>query len=411
MEENAIVLSGESTLVPAMHYAEAQRAYQAMKEFVTSVMKEGTDYGVIPGTEKKDGKPDKKTLFKPGAEKLARFFGLSVRFEITKEIEQWDDENAFFYYRHKCILSRISDGAIIAEGEGSCNSHEKKYRWRNAERICPSCGQPAIIKGKEEFGGGWLCWKKNGGCGAKFQDGNREIESQEVGKIENPDIADVANTVLKQSKKRAFVDGVLLASNASEYFTQDVEDLDYGVQVVTVVPETEHQTATPPYEPGEIGPSGEQLPPKKSGKRPMSPEDLQAFVKSQLVDAESPICDKEKAKKFAIKWNNILHQREDERHIVASFILGRKTVVGSFKELTDAEIDLLQNRWLLSNPPAARQEAQSIIDFWVASQDAASVSDEQPEEAEPVGQSTLAAFFGEGGPSDAYRGQMGEVAK
>ena len=37
--------------------------------------------------------------------------------------------------------------------------------------LCPECGQPTIIKGKEEFGGGWLCWKKegiSGGCGAKF---------------------------------------------------------------------------------------------------------------------------------------------------------------------------------------------------------------------------------------------------
>ena len=34
--------------------------------------------------------------------------------------------------------------------------------------VCPQCGQPAIIKGKEEYGGGWLCWKKEGGCGAKF---------------------------------------------------------------------------------------------------------------------------------------------------------------------------------------------------------------------------------------------------
>jgi len=237
MEENAIVVSNEAALVPAMHYMDAMQAYQAMKEFVSKILKEGTDFGVIPGTEKKDGK-DKKTLFKPGAEKLARFFGLSARFDITKEIEQWDDGNTFFYYRHKCTLSRISDGVVIAEGEGSCNSHEKRYRWRTAERVCPSCGQATIIKGKEEYGGGWLCWKKNGGCGAKFATGNQDIESQESGKVENPDIADVANTVLKQSKKRSFIDGVLLASNASEYFTQDIEDLDFGVVVSRAVDTT-----------------------------------------------------------------------------------------------------------------------------------------------------------------------------
>jgi len=34
---------------------------------------------------------------------------------------------------------------------------------------CPECGvTSAIIKGKEEYGGGWLCFAKKGGCGAKF---------------------------------------------------------------------------------------------------------------------------------------------------------------------------------------------------------------------------------------------------
>lgn len=35
---------------------------------------------------------------------------------------------------------------------------------------CPVCGVVgAIIKGKPEYGGGWLCFQKKGGCGAKFQ--------------------------------------------------------------------------------------------------------------------------------------------------------------------------------------------------------------------------------------------------
>jgi hypothetical protein len=34
---------------------------------------------------------------------------------------------------------------------------------------CPKCGKDAIIKGKEEYGGGYLCFKKKGGCGAKFK--------------------------------------------------------------------------------------------------------------------------------------------------------------------------------------------------------------------------------------------------
>ena len=37
---------------------------------------------------------------------------------------------------------------------------------------CPSCGQAStIIKGKPEFGGGWVCWTRDGkGCGTKWSD-------------------------------------------------------------------------------------------------------------------------------------------------------------------------------------------------------------------------------------------------
>jgi hypothetical protein len=47
----------------------------------------------------------------------------------------------------------------------------------------------------------------------------------EIGeKMENPDIADTYNTVLKMAKKRAYIDGILSATAASDIFTQDIED-------------------------------------------------------------------------------------------------------------------------------------------------------------------------------------------
>ena len=42
--------------------------------------------------------------------------------------------------------------------------------------------------------------------------------------IPNPDISDQVNTILKIAKKRAFIDATLLAVNASEFFSQDLED-------------------------------------------------------------------------------------------------------------------------------------------------------------------------------------------
>lgn len=197
--------------------------YNQMADFVRDALREGVDYGRIPGTSK-------DTLYKPGSEKLARFFGLSPSFIDLETTEDWmgvdHGGEPFFYYRQKCELYR--NGALIANAQGSCNSWEKKYRYRQQKQICPTCENETIIKGKEEYGGGWLCWKKNGGCGTKFRDGDQAIEGQKTGQVKNPDIHDQVNTILKMAQKRAFVASVLLAVNGSEYFTQDVEDISFG---------------------------------------------------------------------------------------------------------------------------------------------------------------------------------------
>jgi hypothetical protein len=125
----------------------------------------------------------------------------------------------------RCHIFHIESGRRIADGVGMASTMESKFRWRNAGMKCPVCGKETIIKGKEEFGGGWLCYKKKGGCGEKFADGDKSIEGQERGKVENPDIADVYNTVIKMSKKRAYVDATITACAASDVFTQDAEDL------------------------------------------------------------------------------------------------------------------------------------------------------------------------------------------
>jgi hypothetical protein len=220
LAEPVVSLVERSQFMPAMSIELAVERYSAVTEFVSRVLRRDVDYGVIPGTEK-------RTLLKPGAEKLTTFFGLSTRFQLLERIEDWTGERhggePFFYYLYRCQLCR--GDLLIAEGDGSCNSRETKYRWREAQRVCPACSQAAIIKGREEYGGGWLCFKKKGGCGAKFRDGDHDIESQQTGRVFNPDIADQVNTIQKMSQKRALVGAVLLAVNASEFFTQDVEDL------------------------------------------------------------------------------------------------------------------------------------------------------------------------------------------
>ena len=50
------------------------------------------------------------------------------------------------------------------------------------------------------------------------------IEGQPAGEIDNPDLPDLWNTVVKMAEKRARVDAVLAVTGASALFTQDMED-------------------------------------------------------------------------------------------------------------------------------------------------------------------------------------------
>ncbi len=183
-----------------------------IQELMKSVMKEDVHYGVIPGTPK-------PTLYKAGAEKLGFVFRMAPRFEITKTIL----ENGHREYEIVGTLHHIGTGAELAQGVGMCSTMESKYRWRESKKKCPRCGAEAIRRNKDQPG--WYCWAKKGGCGAQFPGDVPAIEKQKTGKVENPDIADVYNTVLKIAKKRCYVDMTITACAASDVLTQDIEDL------------------------------------------------------------------------------------------------------------------------------------------------------------------------------------------
>lgn len=227
--------------MPAMSIDEALQRRNSLVEFTKKIMEKDVDYGVIPGTGTKDN-PGKPTLLKPGAEKLCAFFGLSPRFEDCGSVVAF--ERGFFHYSYRCVLYR--HGEPVGEGIGSCNSHESKHRYRMESRKCPHCKKETIIKGKEEYGGGWLCFAKKGGCGAKFKDGDRDIEGQAVGRIENPDVADVVNTLQKMAQKRALVAAVLVTVGASQFYTQDIEDTGESPDGGTYVPERDPPPAQRP---------------------------------------------------------------------------------------------------------------------------------------------------------------------
>jgi hypothetical protein len=208
-----------------------------LMSYVKAHMIEGVDYGVIPGTKN-------KTLLKPGAEKLTDLFRCAPEFEIMERVEDFD--RPLFHYVFRCRIVSRETGGVVAEGFGSCNSREGRYRWRNGERTCPMCGKATIINGKAEYGGGYICFAKKGGCGAKFNKGDKQIEGQVIGKIENPDVADCANTILKMSKKRAQVDAVIALARCSDMFTQDAEDFADAEVVQHEEPRPTQRNSTPP---------------------------------------------------------------------------------------------------------------------------------------------------------------------
>lgn len=194
----------------------AKQQVQYIQKIMAGVMQKDQHYGVIPGCG------DKPTLLKPGAEKLCMVFRLSATYEIMKiNLDRGHRE-----YEVTCTLTDSRSGVVQGQGVGMATSLETKWRYRTAGRACPVCNEETIIKGKEEYGGGWLCFKKKGGCGEKFQDGDKEIEDQKEGRVENDNPADQFNTVLKVAKKRSHVDAVLTVLAASDIFTQDIEDME-----------------------------------------------------------------------------------------------------------------------------------------------------------------------------------------
>lgn len=242
MSNALMTTNGNSVaIMPVMDLHQAMERRQAIIDFTKKVMTPSVDYGRVPGT-------NKDTLLKPGAEKLTSLFGLSPRFEAIEKTEDWTGKNhdgePFFYFQYRCSLYY---GDILAgQGVGSCNSWEKKYRYRQAQLTCPNCNNTGtIIKGKAEYGGGWLCFARKGGCGAKFGDNAPAIVDQPRGEVPNPNPADLVNTIDKMAQKRALVAATLIAVNASEFFTQDVEDMDFGDVVEGEFAETPQRQPKP----------------------------------------------------------------------------------------------------------------------------------------------------------------------
>lgn len=284
-ETTALVVRPNMEVGAALSASEVLAQVHRIQEVMKAAMTENEHYGSIPGTG------GKKTLLQPGAQKLTMTFRLAPEYEI----QETNLPGGHKEYRIVCTLKSIQTGAFLGQGVGCCSSMESKYRFRQGVRKCPKCGKEAIIKGKADYGGGWLCFGKKGGCGAKWPDGAQEIEGQNVDRVENDNPADTFNTVLKIAKKRAFVDATITATAASDIFTQDIGDSEEDAGS----PETQETTTKAP-------PARKSSPPAKSettsGDKSVVSGDRQAYFAQILRSSEKFMAaskeDKDKAERF-----------------------------------------------------------------------------------------------------------------
>lgn len=212
------------------------------------ILRAGVDFGIVPGSAK-------PSLLKPGAERLCAALGLDPRFETLTAIEDWHAAEPLFFYRIICRLIHIESGLEVATGIGSCNSREAKYRWRwiPEDKLPPgvnkaalesrntTISEPAFAIDRAETGGKygkpeshWQQFKDAIAAGTARavklpkRDGGT-MDGWEIGgtlyRVPNDDVFSLVNTIEKMAAKRALVAAVLIGANASEFFTQDIEDM------------------------------------------------------------------------------------------------------------------------------------------------------------------------------------------
>ena len=242
-----------------------------LEEFKRDIMVPEVDYGTIPGTPK-------PTLLKPGAEKLSLAFGLAPSFEHANRIEDWD--RGFFHYEERCILTSRRSGQIVATANGSANIREPRYRWRDAKPQCPDCGFELRRQKRrtgQEGESGWYCWAKIGGCGQEWPAETVKV----VGRIENPEPWELANTILKMAQKRALIAAALIATGGSGIWTQDVEDMPSvsGDAVIAVPPHV-------PLRERDV----EDAPRRPQGQQQSAPRNLRQAVAQQTLKPTTTPC-------------------------------------------------------------------------------------------------------------------------
>jgi hypothetical protein len=188
----------------AMSLKQVTDRVNLVHQVLEKVMRKDTHYGTVPGCG------NKMVLLKPGADVLAMTFRLVPQFKV----ERSDMADGHREFDVTCSMFGPA-GELLGQGVGSASTMEKKYRYR------------------------------------KDSNGN---------KIENEDIADVYNTVLKIAKKRAHIDATLTVTGAADLFTQDLIDEDEPERKPPAMPTAKKDAAPePPKAQAQPQPTAEPL--------------------------------------------------------------------------------------------------------------------------------------------------------
>lgn len=207
---NRPVASTAGLLRPLAPISDILQSQKEIRALMLHALTDGRDYGVIPGTQKRpkrdeNGKKvlvkgkevmeDSKSLFKPGAEKIAGAYGLYPRYVVQeKEV----DHKAVFEWRKVKKIWSGPDHARTCREEMTTGESLGVYRYVvSCELVDRASGNvvgmhPAICSSME----------------SKYIDRPRDVE----------------NTVYKMACKRALVAVVLNVFGLSDEFSQDLED-------------------------------------------------------------------------------------------------------------------------------------------------------------------------------------------
>jgi len=252
--ENALTVSGG---LIALEYVRGMSKLLA-SAYRGEVLRSDVDYGIIPGTTK-------PTLLKPGAEKICALFDLSVKFNAISRTERWE-EPMLFAYEYECVLTFTNGRAVAASG--ACNSHEDKWHWVwvSEDKLLPGVDKSTLpsrdstisefdfaIKKAEttgQYGKPAEYWQAfrdaiNNGTAVEIDrvtKSGKKMDAWEIPgrvyRVVNPNITDV-NKYIKMAQKRALIAAVLIATGASEFFTQDMETIEDLDTVDSTVAKTE----------------------------------------------------------------------------------------------------------------------------------------------------------------------------